>query len=60
MTANIIVVSSLDSTVLFHFYYYYYAVLELYFLPAFFELVSVLLLIFFTLGFIVLQSSTRT
>ena len=60
MTANIIVVSTLDSTVLFHFYYYY-AVLELsHFLPAFFELVLVLLLIYFTLGFIILWSSTLT
>ena len=52
MTANIIVVSTLGSTVLFHVYYYY-AVLELYFLRASFELVSVLLFIFFTLGCIV-------
>ena len=59
MTANTIVVSTLGLTFLFHFYYYY-AVLELYFLPAFFELVSVLLFIFFTLGFIVLRSSTQT
>ena len=52
MTANTIVVSTLGLTFLFHFYYYY-AVLELYFLPAFFELVLVSLFIFFTLGFIV-------
>ena len=45
MTANIIVVSTLDSTVLFHFCYYY-EVLELCFLPAFFELVSLSFFIF--------------
>ena len=54
MIANIIVVSTLDSVVLFHFYYYY-AVLELYFLPASFELVSdsLFVLFFFALGCIV-------
>ena len=46
-------------TSLFHFYYYY-AVLELYFLRASFELVSVSLFIFFTLGCIVHWSSTQT